>query len=418
MNHHATPSLRSRARARRGSIFVVAMWVLVSLVALVLVMSRWARVESMSAANRVAAVQAATAARAGEQYVLSQVEQAAGDALLVSESPAAAVPVGLAHFWIMRPDREDDGQQDFAVDDEGSKININTAPLAMLQKLPGMPPEVAAAIVDWRDTDEQPSTDGAENEYYQSLQPSYRCKNAPFETVEELLLVKGMTPELLYGMDVNRNGYLDEEEMAAAGVTVAGSEEGGPSPRGLLPFVTVHGVGAPPGTTTATGTATGTGQAPGTGQNPGGGQQGANQQANPGLVNVNTASREVLRCLPGLEDADALALVTVRDEGVDTTTNAWIATAIGAAKAGGINNSIATKSYRYSADIVAASEDGRAYQRVRIVVDAAKSPPAVVYRRDLTALGWPLGAELRAEIRAGALVESGGMTRTVTSSAR
>src|SRR5687768_15890882 len=84
---------------------------------------------SLAAGNRVAAVHAATAARAGEQFVISQVEQSAGDATTLAEMSYEAVPVGppempSAFFWVMRPDREDDQLQDFAVDDEGSKINI------------------------------------------------------------------------------------------------------------------------------------------------------------------------------------------------------------------------------------------------------------------------------------------------------
>lgn len=55
------------------------------------------------------------------------------------------------------------------------------------------------ALVDWLDADDQESDQGAENSYYRSLTPSYSCRNGPVEYIEELLLVKGMTPELLFG---------------------------------------------------------------------------------------------------------------------------------------------------------------------------------------------------------------------------
>ena len=420
--HSPALSIRPARAARRGSILVVAMWVLISLAGLVLVLSRWARVELLASGNRVAAVQAAAAARAGEQYVLSQIEQAAGDVSLLAESPAEAVPVGptgmdpTAYFWIMRPDREDDGQQDFAIDDEGSRININTANREVLSKLPGMTPEIADAIIDWRDPDENPGTAGAESEYYQSLQPPYRCKNGPFESVEELLLVKGVTPELLYGTDVNHNGFLDEEELSAGGTVTRTDDPTAPSPRGLLPFVTIHGIGTAP--------AAGAGGAGG-GQGPpagGGGQgqgQGQGQQPNPGLVNVNTAPREVLRALPGMEDADAIALVAARDEGVDMTSTAWVSGAIAQQKAAGINGSITARSYSYSADVVGVSGDGRAFHRVRVIVDASKSPPAVVYRRDLSGAGWPMDPGIRPSLRAGGGAGMGtSAPRTVRSSAR
>lgn len=59
------------------------------------------------------------------------------------------------------------------------------------------------SLVDWIDSGdgdgEQES--GAESSYYQSLDPPYACKNGPVEFVEELLLVKGFTPELLFGTE-------------------------------------------------------------------------------------------------------------------------------------------------------------------------------------------------------------------------
>jgi hypothetical protein len=69
----------------------------------------------------------------------------------------------------------------------------------------------------------------------------------------------------------------------------------------------------------------------------------------------------------------------------------------------------ATQSYQYSADIVAVSGDGRAFKRVRIVVDASPTsttsttapPPHIIYRRDLTGYGWPLDPQIRQQLRAG-----------------
>lgn len=56
------------------------------------------------------------------------------------------------------------------------------------------------ALLDWLDPDDdQRGLDGAENTYYQGLEEPYSCKNGSLESVEELLLVKGFTPEILYG---------------------------------------------------------------------------------------------------------------------------------------------------------------------------------------------------------------------------
>ena len=70
------------------------------------------------------------------------------------------------------------------------------------------PAELTAALIDWMDTGDDPYTEihtdgqslpvsGAEDIYYQSLSQPYRCKNGPLETLQELSLVKGFTPEIV-----------------------------------------------------------------------------------------------------------------------------------------------------------------------------------------------------------------------------
>jgi type II secretory pathway component PulK len=437
---------------RRGTIFIAAMWVLVALVGLVLVMSRWARVEAKASGNRLAEVQAAFAERAGEQYVLYLVASTGTDATFSQQPIPEQVPVGDAYFWVSRADRENDHLQDFGVEDEGGKININTASATMLLMLPGMTPDVADAIVDWRDPDDNPQPYGAESDYYGSLPSPYRAKNAPFETVEELLLVKGVTPELLYGMDANHNGFLDDEETAAGG-KASSFNAGNDTSRGWLPFISTTGPGnAPQGQQQLTNVngnniqpvvdvlrgALDASRAADIGNRIQGGRPFRNMvdfyvksgmkaeefklvadkltvqggAANNGRVNVNTAPREVLRCLTGLEDADAVALVAAREAGADTTNLAWVADAIDKTKATNIGDQITSRSYRYSADVLGVSGDGRAYRRVRILVDATQATPTIVYRRDLTDAGWSVGWDVRQALRSGAGLASGSTMMT------
>jgi general secretion pathway protein K len=67
----------------------------------------------------------------------------------------------------------------------------------------GLDPEevenIVDAIKDWIDTDNETTRFGAEDAYYQALEKPYPCKNAPIEFLEELLFVRGITKELLYG---------------------------------------------------------------------------------------------------------------------------------------------------------------------------------------------------------------------------
>ncbi len=105
--------------------------------------------------------------------------------------------------------------------DESAKLNLNLLDRLKLEddqvhtlllNLPGMTIEIADAILDWIDTDDTKRPYGAESEVYESLVPPYKAKNGPLESLDELLLVQGVTPALLYGEDANRNGLLDPNE--------------------------------------------------------------------------------------------------------------------------------------------------------------------------------------------------------------
>ncbi|MCX8070642.1 MAG: general secretion pathway protein GspK [Thermodesulfovibrionales bacterium] len=98
---------------------------------------------------------------------------------------------------------------------ETGKIDINYAQESILKKLfvnQGMTEEEADELVDcimdWKDPDDVRRLKGAEQEYYSSLKNPYKIKNANFENVDELLFVKGMTKQLLYGGDGKR-GIID-----------------------------------------------------------------------------------------------------------------------------------------------------------------------------------------------------------------
>lgn len=75
---------------------------------------------------------------------------------------------------------------------------------------------VVDSLLDWLDSDEDESEFGAEESYYRSLDPPYGCRNGSILNVEELLLVRGITPELLYGTD--------EKEGLVNYVTVNGTD--------------------------------------------------------------------------------------------------------------------------------------------------------------------------------------------------
>ena len=95
-------------------------------------------------------------------------------------------------------------------DDRYSDEQIETG----LLMLPGMTLDIVHALQDWVDRDDEPRPFGAEVAYYSGLAEPYAPRNGPFAAIEELLLVRGVTPGLLYGLDRNRNRMVDLNEAA------------------------------------------------------------------------------------------------------------------------------------------------------------------------------------------------------------
>jgi len=80
----------------------------------------------------------------------------------------------------------------------------------LLMRLPGVNEEIADSILDWIDeSSDEPREYGAKDEYYMNLDPPYYTRKGMPDSLDELLLVRGVTPKLLYGIDWNRNGIID-----------------------------------------------------------------------------------------------------------------------------------------------------------------------------------------------------------------
>src|SRR5207248_4663525 len=142
------------------------MWVAFGLVSIALYFAQSMIFELRASDNRVAELESQQAIEGAARYVTY--------ILANSQQPGAmpdlqsyqhdAVPVGDATFWFIgRSDQQVlTDEPYFSLVDEASKLNLNTATVDMLQKLPRMTPELAAAIVDWRDSDDNVTPSGAE----------------------------------------------------------------------------------------------------------------------------------------------------------------------------------------------------------------------------------------------------------------
>lgn len=105
----------------------------------------------------------------------------------------------------------EDGVVDISIDDEQKKINISilandfvnpTPYYGMVQRLMvslNRPMDLADVMIDWVDRDSTVSSYGAESSYYLSLPVPYEAGNGPFYSIEDLNLLKGITPAVYYG---------------------------------------------------------------------------------------------------------------------------------------------------------------------------------------------------------------------------
>jgi general secretion pathway protein K len=98
------------------------------------------------------------------------------------------------------------GRFSVQITDMERRLNINSADSPTLEQamnILGVDASAAGVIIesilDWRDLNDDPGINGAESEYYLRLDPPYVPKNGPLDDISELLLVRGVTPEIFWG---------------------------------------------------------------------------------------------------------------------------------------------------------------------------------------------------------------------------
>lgn len=434
---------------RRGTVLIITMIISFALAGTVLVLCRSMRVETMASANLAASLQASAVARGAERYVLAVLTEQPDDINNIAEDQFEAVPVGEGFFWIMRPDFDDPNAPVYGIVDENAKLNINSASFDSLSLLPGMTYTAASAIMDWKDDDSRLERDGAESEYYLSQPEPYYCKDSNFETVEELLEVRGVDRLMLYG-DGTAPPLGQRSSIFRAGMGMNDPQLS----RGIYDLLTVY---------SAESNRTADGQARINVNVSRGDRPRMRAQLQRRLeqrldknraaqivslvgdnrlhdifemyfrcklkpdemdliadditsstnsvirrININTAPRSVLQTITSLDEEDVDKLISARSS--NSTGYAWVAEAL-KEKSINLGEVITNRSYQYSADILATSGNGRAFKRVRIVIDTRSGAPQIIYRRDLTQRGWPMEPQVLAALRSGQFAGNGrGMT--------
>ncbi|MBN1126377.1 MAG: general secretion pathway protein GspK, partial [Sedimentisphaerales bacterium] len=197
--------MKRKARQSKAVILVGVLWTLVLLTIIVTIASQMTYVDthiSMAAGDRI---RCKWAARAGLEKSIALLENDE----LESDS--------LYDVWSgYVPDINDvalDGVRfAVAVTDEAGKLNINTITREQLLWLPDMTEEIADSILDWRDSDDESRSLGAEGSYYVNLPYGYQVRNESIRTIRELLMVKGVTEALLYGSGQGSEALSDYNE--------------------------------------------------------------------------------------------------------------------------------------------------------------------------------------------------------------
>ena len=218
----------------------------------------------------------------GENYDSLNQKWAGGSGSL-AESNSVLSSVSLDNYPV------GDGTVSIKIIDLERKVNINTAVNSansqLIQQaliLMGVDASeinvVSDSIKDWIRTD-GPQPAGAKSDYYQGLAVPYYAKEAPIDDLSELLLVKGVTPEMYWGSNATNHTPSVFQHKLGLGTAPGQAPD---YPFGLVEIFTPF---------------------------------------SNGKININTADANVLQMIPGVDAAMADAIVKQRagPDGADGT---------------------------------------------------------------------------------------------------
>lgn len=229
------PSFDRLAGTESGGVaLVLVIWIMVMLVALVGEFSYSMRTEIKITRNFKEEEEA-------YQLALAGIEKAKVE--IISVADLRGIYVNENGVLILDPEEEapdrseelGNGSFTYDINDEDGKLNINIATDQQLKNIfleSGVDIEkvdiIVDSILDWIDENDLHRLNGAEEDYYRSLDRPYSCKDGKFSSIEELLLVRGMTPEILYGSAGNEGENVEEDKKYYSGVieylTVRGTD--------------------------------------------------------------------------------------------------------------------------------------------------------------------------------------------------
>lgn len=254
--------MKIRLQSKKAAILVITLWIISLLSAVALSLTYRIGLELKMAGSEMDRDKAFCIAKAGVVQAIGVLNQDHNgyDALNEQWSNCSeelyginlfnGINIGEGRFTVSYVYGQDifSGQQNilYGMQDEERKININKAKQDVLESLSGMTPEIATSICAWRgDQDLAPDVLLKEDSYYQGLEKPYKRKGKEIQCIEELVLIRGVTPDTIFGKDMDGDGQININEA------------------GLVRYLTIYG---------------------------------------DGLVNINTADVPVLRAIGFTED--------------------------------------------------------------------------------------------------------------------
>ena len=243
------------------------------------------KVETKLARNRNSETELEWLGRSGVEYA----RWILGQQLLIATEPYDALNqvwaggpggIGMTNSPLVNVQKEvrlGNGSFTWTITDLERKININIANEAVLQQAmvsmgvdAGEITGIANSILDWIDPDDDPRIDGTESDFYQRQEPPYYAKNGPIDDISELLLIRGVSPEIYWGTaSTNHPPGAFQPHFNRLGMEVAGPAY----PFGLVDLFT---------------------------------------PLSTGKLNINTASAAALQAIPGVDPMMAEAIVSAR----------------------------------------------------------------------------------------------------------
>jgi general secretion pathway protein K len=207
--------MSGRLKENKGFALLLTILIISLIVPFTLQFNAFMRSELYGAANLKDGTQLDQIARSGFQIVLAALYEDSLETEFDTFHEPWADPLALAPSSLF-----EDGRVDVRVKDLSGRININKLvddngkvnqkQRDLLERFlsadefdldPEGVGDILDAITDWLDPDNEVTKFGAEDSYYQALETPYTCKNGPMSFLDELLLVKGITPGLYYGAE-------------------------------------------------------------------------------------------------------------------------------------------------------------------------------------------------------------------------